>query len=591
MEDEHSSDSFFEVDDYEDEDSKMNDGLRRRKQLWASRPQDASADVAKNSPKAADASRGATVLASVDGSLERTASVRKHRRTPALATAVDEPGFAARAPKSRSICNQLVHMYFSLALLGASAILLILALAVRKARRERSNTLLFAAEQLASWVLVRMLVAICYAGLRHWFSNKRVTSLLDGLGFDLTTVIWAVAHIAVVPNALDDANNSVLVFKLYLVFSTVYAANAVKCIVIQLWLVRFHVEVLKTQLSKLVSDERAVFLLRYAQPEDEEEDAEQLDLLANVDNQTTLLKAASHDLESTFQTIMRSAKRRREVKTSATDKAEFASSNQNLSYNTTKEELRRQAETQADEILANCDRAGKGFISLTDIDLLTQRDEESDFVLRCFVSEPETSIAREDLIKTLMSIEKSRRLLYDTIYDRGQLSDVLHRASAVAFFVLAAIYALVIFNADFFNLILPFATFMLSLSFVFADVLKQSFASLLFLFAARPFAVGDRITMEGYPTLIVDRIKFVRACSRRAREVRLTRYAARARTLCLCATVCLRPRRMPQTGAATSCPTRSCSTLCSSSTAGRASMRCRSALKSPHPSRRRAGTS
>merc|ERR1711916_86513 len=77
----------------------------------------------------------------------------------------------------------------------------------------------------------------------------------------------------------------------------------------------------------------------------------------------------------------------------------------------------------------------------------------------------------------------------------------------VIFWLLASVGVLVMFDVDVMSLLLPIGTSLLGLAFVFGSTAQRCFEGFILCFLVVPYAIGDRITVDGgVTTLIVSAI-------------------------------------------------------------------------------------
>ncbi|KAJ2999833.1 hypothetical protein HDV02_001611 [Globomyces sp. JEL0801] len=105
------------------------------------------------------------------------------------------------------------------------------------------------------------------------------------------------------------------------------------------------------------------------------------------------------------------------------------------------------------------------------------------------------SITKREFKHSMLKIYRERRNLLKSLRDLSQALGILNRLVYGIVFCTTAFCALPIYGISI-STILPFASLVLALSFVFGGSAKSTFESILFVFIAHPFDTGDKIAYD-----------------------------------------------------------------------------------------------
>lgn len=112
-------------------------------------------------------------------------------------------------------------------------------------------------------------------------------------------------------------------------------------------------------------------------------------------------------------------------------------------------------------------------------------------------------ITRREFRDTIVDIYEERKLLCEGLQDTSQALGKVDIFIFVVFLLINLFVSLlVIFHVNLYQILLPVSTFIMGLSFMFADTAKVFFQSVTFLFLTHPYDVGDKVKINGI-TMIV----------------------------------------------------------------------------------------
>ncbi|KNC49142.1 uncharacterized protein AMSG_05117 [Thecamonas trahens ATCC 50062] len=308
----------------------------------------------------------------------------------------------------------------------------------------------FWAAELAGWVVIRGIVEYlhrCAAQrcfLYFWFY------LVEGTQRAMTCVVWAGISLAVAAYAEPASSRAhhggdlSTSAKVLVAVLVVFVLNIVKYACERVWLERIHADLFGKELARLVKDEELVCKLTWCRPE-----ASDLWVTPPEEPHT-------HSLRKTLYALLGQA---------------LGGDTHVLDA----DEKRAASVARATDILTNVDTESKGFFTLDDVDAALGSRRRARRAMQIFAA-PGANLGRvrvshDDAVSAIFAVFNKRESMYRMLHDRGALSVVLHRFTGVLFWFLAA-----------------------------------AWSGFILIFVVRPYAVGDRITLDGMPTLIVSAI-------------------------------------------------------------------------------------
>jgi len=160
----------------------------------------------------------------------------------------------------------------------------------------------------------------------------------------------------------------------------------------------------------------------------------------------------------------------------------------------------------ASMIMKNLDTADKGWLDEEDFEQYFQYEDDIQAALQLF---PRGQTIDTGLVTDVVHrVHKDRKALCKTLFDTENVGKVLTYLITIIFATFMILVYAIIFDVSLTNWLIPLGTFFLGFSFIFGNSLKSLWEGVLFIFAIRPFDIGDRINIPGssYPTLIVSKI-------------------------------------------------------------------------------------
>eukprot|EP01088_Endostelium_zonatum_P010974 TRINITY_DN246_c0_g2_i2.p1 TRINITY_DN246_c0_g2~~TRINITY_DN246_c0_g2_i2.p1 ORF type:complete len:736 (-),score=148.96 TRINITY_DN246_c0_g2_i2:231-2438(-) len=169
-------------------------------------------------------------------------------------------------------------------------------------------------------------------------------------------------------------------------------------------------------------------------------------------------------------------------------------------------------------IMDRVDKQNKGYLEVTDfIPFVSIKEREADETIEeladndfaIFDKNGDGRVTEIEVARIIRTVLVDRKKLRDTLFDRENMGAILNTVLTFLWVCIAVLGVLFIFRIDITEYLLPMGSFLLAVSFIFANSLKLMFEGFLEVFIVRPFDIGDRITMEGYPTLIIHSISLI----------------------------------------------------------------------------------
>jgi len=135
-------------------------------------------------------------------------------------------------------------------------------------------------------------------------------------------------------------------------------------------------------------------------------------------------------------------------------------------------------------------------------------EAEARRAFRVFDKDNNGSISFEEMTKTIVEIYRDRKDLFTTLYDRENVAEILANVFQFIYWIIIVLVSISIFKEGALKEALtPLAGAVLALTFVFGNSLKNIWESMLLIFVIKPFSVGDRLTLNGFPTMKVNRLR------------------------------------------------------------------------------------
>ncbi|KAI9308765.1 Mechanosensitive ion channel-domain-containing protein [Cunninghamella echinulata] len=132
----------------------------------------------------------------------------------------------------------------------------------------------------------------------------------------------------------------------------------------------------------------------------------------------------------------------------------------------------------------------------------TEQEAEEAFLI--FDRDGNGDISRREFRDTVVEIYDERRLLCEGLHDTSQALGKVDIFIFIVFLLIDLFVSLlVIFHINLYQILLPLSTFILGISFMFADTAKVFFQSILYLFLTHPYDVGDKVVINNV-TMIVN---------------------------------------------------------------------------------------
>lgn len=350
------------------------------------------------------------------------------------------------------------------------------------------------AGELAVWVAMYYLVGAAHRAVEKRFYLAYWFYLIENTHWAITSVLWAGISLVVTPYLADslvggrdaEGNHRMsATTKIQVAVVVIFAVNIIKFILERIWLLRINATNYGQDLAKLVKDEEVVCNLTRIRPENENLWVTPRELPHTHSLRKTLLALLGQAMGNAHHTTCDTAKR-------------------------------EAAAVRATDILTNLDVEQKGYFTLEDMEAVMRLEggisesrisHRSRRAMATFTS-PGVDVGRvrithSDAAAAIFHVFARRQALYLMLHDRGAISNVLHRFTGVIFWLLASVGVLVMFDVDVMSLLLPIGTSLLGLAFVFGSTAQRCFEGFILCFLVVPYAIGDRITVDGGATTLI----------------------------------------------------------------------------------------
>ncbi|KNC52531.1 uncharacterized protein AMSG_08096 [Thecamonas trahens ATCC 50062] len=332
---------------------------------------------------------------------------------------------------------------------------------------------------LAGWVVMRLLITVTYNVLKPRFYLTFTFYLFEGAQLDLTSVCWAITLLIVTPTVVDsgtEARLRTLLVDIQLMVLFVFLAHLIKFAIERVYLEHIHFELFGAELEQHVKNEEIVCKLTTCCKRAKEK------------WMTPVMPPHTHDLHKTMRALL----------------GQVLSDDLHLF---SEGEKRQASAVRAADLMENLDRNDKGYFNLADLERVMDHPDAVR-AMSMFAASRRINLATLEVdydlaVSTIFDIFQSRETTYRMLRDRGQVASVLHAFTGALFWSLVFFFILSFLGVDVLQVLLPL---LLGLAFIFGSSAQAAWQSFLYIFVVRPFFTGDRFTLEGYPTLIVDSI-------------------------------------------------------------------------------------
>lgn len=104
-------------------------------------------------------------------------------------------------------------------------------------------------------------------------------------------------------------------------------------------------------------------------------------------------------------------------------------------------------------------------------------------------------LTEDQLEARILGFCSSRQTLSRQLRDLDGLADVMASLTQMIFYVVIALVCVIVFDEHIQPLMFALSTMLLSMTFIFADTLKNIFKAIILIFAVKPYQVGDRVNI------------------------------------------------------------------------------------------------
>lgn len=113
-------------------------------------------------------------------------------------------------------------------------------------------------------------------------------------------------------------------------------------------------------------------------------------------------------------------------------------------------------------------------------------------------------ISKREMREKIQYVYKERKDITNALRDTSQAVGKLDTILAILFFAVAVFICSAVLGADLYGALVPFGTFFLGMSFIFAESAKELFQSIIFLFVMHPYDAGDRVYIGNDNLLVIN---------------------------------------------------------------------------------------
>lgn len=149
-------------------------------------------------------------------------------------------------------------------------------------------------------------------------------------------------------------------------------------------------------------------------------------------------------------------------------------------------------------------QGNRKFLLVEDFYPLFPTKEDAKKAFDYFDKDGNGDISRREMRDQICLVYKERKDLTEALRDTSQVVGKLDTILMTIFSLISVLVIFVIFGSNLYNSLLPFGTFFLGLSFIFADSAKELFQSIIFLFAMHPYDAGDRVYIDKENLLVIN---------------------------------------------------------------------------------------
>lgn len=168
------------------------------------------------------------------------------------------------------------------------------------------------------------------------------------------------------------------------------------------------------------------------------------------------------------------------------------------------ESVKTLAEHLANKLIEKFDE-GKGYLTSDHFSLfLRQQDIAAAF--QFFDMDGDGVVSPDDLKKSISSIFITRKDIMNQLKSRRMVLDVTNSLLVCFMGIVAIIAVLINFRVDIYAFLLPLGTIILALSFAYGSTLQELFNSLYMLYFVHPFNIGDKVSINGGPFMVVENV-------------------------------------------------------------------------------------
>ncbi|KAJ9069617.1 hypothetical protein DSO57_1016619 [Entomophthora muscae] len=136
------------------------------------------------------------------------------------------------------------------------------------------------------------------------------------------------------------------------------------------------------------------------------------------------------------------------------------------------------------------------FLLVEDFQQIFITENEAQKAFSFFDKDQNGDISRREMRERISQVYRERKDLNLALNDTSQAVGKLDGILLTLFVLVSAFSCSLVFGNDLYASLIPFGTFFLGLSFIFADSAKELFQSIVFLFIMHPYDAGDRCYIE-----------------------------------------------------------------------------------------------
>ncbi|KAI8144727.1 hypothetical protein BJV82DRAFT_57389 [Fennellomyces sp. T-0311] len=125
---------------------------------------------------------------------------------------------------------------------------------------------------------------------------------------------------------------------------------------------------------------------------------------------------------------------------------------------------------------------------------ITTKDAEEAFSV--FDKDESGRISRREFRDTVVEAYRERKILAMSMRDTTQVVGKVHGVFKTIALGLSAFITLALFHANAYQALVPFATFLIGLSFIFKDSCAEMFSNTVYVLGTHPFDVGDVVLID-----------------------------------------------------------------------------------------------